>query len=266
VITFGSLFAGIGGLDLGLERAGMKCLWRVEKDDYATSVLEKRWPGIARYRDVRDCGAGNLEAVDLICGGFPCQDVSLAGKMAGAAGARSSLWTEFARVIRELKPGWVLVENVPGLLSNDHGRFFGTVLRDLAACGYDAEWDCLSAAQFGAPHLRFRVFLIAYSHGRIERRGVFEEWQSDRRNPDVARDGAKGGVANSDGNGDAQGERDYEAWRAVPAVCDWWAAEPEVGRVADGIPNRMDRLRCLGNAVVPQVAEWIGRRIAEVER
>ena len=160
-LAFGSLFAGIGGLDLGLERAGMICKWQVEVNDYATKVLEKHWPDVARFRDVRECGAHNLEPVDLICGGFPCQDVSLAGKRAGLEGERTTLWSEFARIIREIRPRWVLAENVPGLLSSDSGRFFGRVLGDLAACGYDAEWDTIPACAVGAPHRRYRVFVVA---------------------------------------------------------------------------------------------------------
>src|SRR6476661_6834913 len=129
MLTFGSLFAGIGGIDLGLERAGMRCAWQVEIDDYATRVLAKHWPDVTRFRDVRSVGAHNLTPVDLLAGGFPCQDISDAGKRAGIEGARSGLWSEFARLIGELRPRYVLVENVTALLR----RGMGTVLGDLAA-------------------------------------------------------------------------------------------------------------------------------------
>jgi len=156
-MTFGSLFAGIGGLDLGLERAGMACKWQVEIDDYATRVLAKHWPDVHRERDVRTCGAANLAPVDLICGGFPCQDISIAGAKAGIDGAKSGLWREFARLISELRPRYVLVENVSALLSRGMGR----VLGDLAAIGYDAEWSTLQACALGAPHPRERMFIVA---------------------------------------------------------------------------------------------------------
>lgn len=167
-MTHGSLFCGIGGIDLGFERAGIETLWQVEHDDYCTRVLEKHWPRVQRFRDVRECGtpnsghSANLARVDIISGGFPCQPVSLAGKRRGQDDPRW-LWPEFARIVRELRPRYVVVENVPGLLHLG----MGDVLGDLAACGYDAEWDCLPAAAFGAPHLRYRVFIVAYA--RCER-------------------------------------------------------------------------------------------------
>src|SRR4051812_10602658 len=126
-LTFGSLFAGIGGIDLGLERAGMQCKWQVEINDYATRVLAKHWPDVHRERDVRACGAHNLTTVDLICGGFPCQDISYAGKGAGLAGRRSGLWFEYARIIRELEPRYVLVENVAALLDRGMGDVLGSL-------------------------------------------------------------------------------------------------------------------------------------------
>ena len=160
MLTFGSLFAGIGGFDLGLERAGMACKWQVEIDDYATHILEKHWPNVARYRDVRECGAANLEPVDVVCGGFPCQDVSVAGKRAGLAGERSGLWYEFHRILAELKPRWVVIENVPGLLSSNRGRDFAAILRGLAGLGYLSAWRVLDAQYFGVPQRRRRVFLV----------------------------------------------------------------------------------------------------------
>jgi DNA (cytosine-5)-methyltransferase 1 len=245
-LTVGSLFSGIGGLELGLERTdGFKTLWQVEIDDYANKVLAKHWPDVPRFRDVQECGAHNLAPVDLICGGFPCQDVSLAGARAGLDGKRSTLWSEFARLICEIRPRWVLAENVPGLLSSDDGRFFGNILRDLAAAGYDAEWRVLSAANMGAPHLRERVFLIAYPHGiGLEARAFQDEIR-----PEVP---PKWVWTNGD---------------ALPftAFGNTYVGIPPHLRVDDGVPYQLDRLRCLGNAVVPQCAEAIGRMILDAE-
>jgi len=230
MITIGSLFSGIGGLELGLERAGMRVAWQVEIDNYATRVLQKHWPDVPKYRDVRECGAHNLPPVDLICGGFPCQDISNAGKRAGIDGERSGLWGEFARIIGELRPRYVLVENVAALLVRGMGR----VLGDLAAFGYDAEWECIPAASVGAPHIRDRVFVLAYSNSiRFLRYSEAENQPASRRIVSISRSR--------------------------------WPAEPNVMRVADGIPGVVDRIRSLGNAVVPQVAEFIGRCIVEYE-
>ena len=249
---------------------------------------------------MRECGAHNLAPVDLICGGFPCQDISAAGKQAGLAGERSVLWFEFARIIGELRPRWVVVENVPRLLSIDSGRFMGAVLRDLAACGYDAEWDCIPAAAVGAPHLRYRVFIIAHANGCQQGRGEQPERRQAGRNADAPGDGPEGAMADDQGDrwgargprglapGDtyepkpdgtvqaiahadepelAFGQDASELWQFAATTGDrQWAIEPNVGRVVDGTPSRVDQLRCLGNAVVPQVAEYIGRRIMEATR
>jgi DNA (cytosine-5)-methyltransferase 1 len=226
-MTLGSLFSGIGGFDLGLERAGFRVRWQVEIDPWCRSVLAKHWPGVTRYADVRTVG-DDLEAVDCICGGFPCQPVSVAGEMLAEADERW-LWPDFARIVRVVRPRVVIVENVPGLLV----RGFDHVLRDLAACGYDAEWDCLPAAAFGAPHLRWRLFVVAYPAGaRLQ-----------------------------------VGERFFDGgtWtHAAASAHRWWLAESTVDRVADGISARVDRIKALGNAVVPQVAEAIGRRALEL--
>jgi DNA (cytosine-5)-methyltransferase 1 len=161
VLTVGSLFTGIGGFDLGLERAGMRVLWQSEIDGFCQRVLAQHWPGVLLVPDVRDVGAGTVPTVDVVCGGFPCQDISLAGKGAGIRGARSGLWAEYARVVGELRPRYVVVENVSALL----GRGLERVLGDLATLRYDAEWDCLPASAFGAPHRRDRIWLVAYPSG-----------------------------------------------------------------------------------------------------
>ena len=159
-MTFGSLFAGIGGFDLGLERAGMECAWQVEIEDFPRRVLEAHWPGLYRPLDVCDVGGENLEPVDLICGGFPCQDLSVAGKRAGLAGERSGLFYEFARIIDGLAPRWVLIENVPGLLSSNGGRDMGAVLGTLAELGYGYAYRVLDAQFFGVAQRRRRVFIV----------------------------------------------------------------------------------------------------------
>ena len=249
-MTFGELFAGIGGFSLGLERAGMQCKWQVEIEPYATAVLAKHWPDVRRHDDVRTFPPAHTHththdfSVDLICGGFPCQDISVAGKGAGLAGARSGLWHEFARVIGELRPRYVIVENVAALLA----RGMGTVLGDLSALGYDAEWHVVPASAVGAPHRRERVWIVAVRNANSQRE-------------------VGDGISDTDSAG-----RQQQRWtEPVPAQqfaaqCDsWWESEPDVGRVAHGIPSRVDRLRCLGNAVVPQIVEIIGRAILERE-
>ena len=277
-LTFGSLFAGIGGFDLGLERAGMACRWQVEIDPFCQKILEKHWPDVERFGDVRECGRHNLRAVDVICGGFPCQPVSIAGKRRAQADERW-LWPEFYRIVCELRPRWILVENVPGILSVNAGGAFAEVLRDLAQGGYDAEWDCIPAAVFGAPHLRYRVFIVAHAKGagcqtrhpdrlQAEDQGIRQKappcssdvadtvfpWRQGWRRPSRTGRGTMGKGEIKTNGGQERTESNV-----------MWAIEPDVGRVADGIPDRVDRLRAFGNAVVPQVAEWIGRRIVDVD-
>ncbi len=299
-MRFGSLFAGVGGIDLGLERAGMGCAWQVETDAYCRAVLARHWPGVPRYHDVRTIDWREVAAVDLVAAGFPCQPVSVAGKRLAQADERW-LWPEVARCLRVLRPRLALLENVPGLLV----RGMGDVLGDLAACGYDAEWDCIPAAAVGAPHLRYRVFVVARRAGVVADAGGLDQPQEQARDdvldprwPELA---AGPGASRGDEPGtdparavaDAGGARpslgcegatgqgltgarpragatacDRGAERVFarrPQPRDWWAAEPDVGRVAHGVPARVDRLRALGNAVVPQVAEWIGRRILEAQ-
>lgn len=241
-LTVGSLFAGIGGLDLGLERAGMRVVWQVEKDEYCRRVLAKHWPDVDRYEDVRDVGADDLEPVDLIAGGFPCQDIASANRKGeGISGARSGLWSEFARIVSELRPACVLIENVESLRWRRRG--LGVVLRDLAALGYDAEWEVLPAAAVGAPHKRSRLFIVAHPDDQpgLQAGAVF-------------------GPVRTQGHARDDVSRSY--WGRTPAP-DWSVPAAVSTRVADGVPHRVDRLRALGNAVVPQVAEWIGRRIVE---
>jgi DNA (cytosine-5)-methyltransferase 1 len=159
-VRFGSLFTGIGGLDLGFERAGMECVWQVEIDAACRRVLNRHWPNVERFNDVREVGAAQLSAVDLLCGGFPCQDLSVAGGRAGLDGARSRLFYEFARIIGELRPTWAVIENVPGLLSSECGRDMGAVLGTLAELGYGFAYRVLDAQYFGVAQRRRRVFIV----------------------------------------------------------------------------------------------------------
>ena len=239
-LTFGSLFAGIGGFDLGFEQVGMVCKWQVEIDDYANRVLAKHWPTVHRERDIRTVGAHNLERVDVICGGFPCQDISYAGLGAGLDGERSGLFFEAVRVVCELRPRVVVLENVAALLTRGLDRVLGT----LAEVGYDAEWHCIPAAAVGAPHSRDRAFVIAYRNGNRELLGPIcceMEWMCAVRQWDQAEHGF--GTVSQALRAGRLGD-----FSGVP-------------RMAHGIPAGVDRLRGLGNAVVPQVAEFIGRQI-----
>jgi DNA (cytosine-5)-methyltransferase 1 len=228
------LFSGIGGFSLGLERAGMRTVAFCEIDPYCRAVLAKHWPSVPCYFDVRSLTAERLHAdgiaADVICGGFPCQDVSLAGKGAGIDGERSGLWSEYARIIGEVRPRYVIVENVAALLHRGLDR----VLGDLAALGYDAEWHCIPASALGAPHYRDRVWIIAdAAGGRLAiRRGIL----------------TRGQIAD-----------------AATEAFGQWDDMPDVGRALHGLPHRVDRLRSLGNAVVPQIPEIIGRAIMRAE-
>lgn len=233
-----SLFAGIGGFDLGLERTGgFETVAFVEIDAEAQRVLRKHWPRVPIYDDVREITAEGLRAdgiePDCIVGGFPCQDISLAGAGAGLAGERSGLWRHYRRLIGEIRPRYVIVENVAALLS----RGLGTVLGDLAALRYNAEWHCIPASYVGARQLRDRVWIVAYP----ERDGV-QGWQTVTA---------------------AWCEKSREEQLAgLVQPCAW----PTVSGARDrgtghGIPRGVHRNKQLGNAVVPQIPELIGRAI-----
>lgn len=285
----------------------MKTVAFCEIEPYCRAVLRKHWPEVPCYDDVRTLTAERLRAdgieADVICGGFPCQDISLAGKGAGIDGAQSGLWAEFARLIGDLRPRYAIVENVSALLNRGLGR----VLGDLAAIGYDAEWHCISAAAVGAPHRRDRIWIVAYP----EREQLRQQpgWSGGARGAGAAQPaeyGENGDVANADGDArhewrtrnaaQEQGRRHADrgsigANNVADAECDrrqqstqvfcrrksilaalseagaseFWQSEPDVGRVAHGVPSRVDRLRALGNAVVPQIPEAIGRAIMAYE-
>ena len=164
-LTFGSVFAGIGGFDLALVRAGWRCLWEIENDAFCRRVLERRFPGVPVHGDVRAVAMDALAPVDLLCGGFPCQDLSVAGKRAGLRGSRSGLFFEFMRVASDLRPHWLLIENVPGWFSSHQGRDFAAALVELDERGYDPLWVTLDSRHFGVPQRRRRVFLVGHLRG-----------------------------------------------------------------------------------------------------
>jgi len=252
-MRYGSLFTGIGGIDLGLERAGMECAWQVENDPYCIKVLEKHWPNIRRYEDVRS--VTSPEPVDLLAGGFPCQPHSVAGKRRGAEDDRN-LWPEYLRLIRETRPRYIIAENVPGIVST----YIDTVLSDLESEGYACWTFNLPACAFDAPHRRERIFIVGYTeHVRLDA-------------AEITRSIAQG--SNNGASGQEQTGQPARSGEQLPLVAHaeggderrkstHWTTEPDVGRVAHGVPKRIHRLRGLGNAVVPQVAEWIGERIME---
>lgn len=288
------LFSGIGGFSLGLERAqlegaaydGFETVAFCEIEEYPRRVLAKHWPEVPCYRDVRELTAEQLVRdgigqIDVITGGFPCQDISVAGKQAGIKdGTRSGLWSEIVRLIGELRPEFVIVENVANLLagpSQRRGGWFGRVLGDLAECGYDAEWENIPASAMGAPHRRERVWIIAYpahmlSNGSNNNPGKRLELQTL---PKLGNHCRSNDVAHTASFGQ-QGSRqplnpirqapiiDREAIISISSrVGQVWSTEPSVGRVANGIPDRSHRLKGLGNAVVPQIPELIGRAILQ---
>jgi DNA (cytosine-5)-methyltransferase 1 len=317
--THGSLFSGIGGIDLGFEWAGIDTLWQVEIDPYCRNLLEMRFPNAARYEDVNKVGSHNLQPVDIISGGFPCQDISYAGKGAGIDGSRSGLWSQLHRVIGELRPRFALIENVPALLKRGLDR----VLSDLADIGYDAEWQIVGADDVGAPHKRKRIWIVAYTQHSADRTNGGQEGEkksvqginreegrsglsgrtgcnatdvadtkvsgkrtrlregesTEKRGRRYGNIGGEDAVAdtgsgrlqggentgNNQGDGaesnDEQSQRLHRSNRSSGEGQVGWLPEPDVGRVAHGIPSRVDRLKGLGNAVVPHIPHLIGVRL-----
>jgi DNA (cytosine-5)-methyltransferase 1 len=313
-LTFGSLFAGIGGLDLGFERAGFECLWQVEIDSYARSVLDRHWPDVRKHDDVRTWPSADTAFVDCLIGGFPCQDVSVAGKGVGIHGEKSSLFFEFMRIAGEMGPRYLVLENVSALLA----RGMGDVLGTMASLGYDAEWHCFGAAHVGAPHIRDRIFILGY------RQRVVADSQSNGRDQghqdaggSEARDfqAEVAGSANGGRSAGVLADSNLPGLEEWSGICEYtgaelqatqrshrkqgsdveyagggrfahswtesedsntgppgaprggiWSFEPRVGRVADGVPKRVDRIKCLGNAVVPQVGQFVAEVLLDRAR
>ena len=288
------LFAGIGGFSLGLERTGgFQTVAFCEIDKKAQLVLKKHWPGVPIYGDIKDLTSERLQAdeivPDVITGGFPCQDISAAGKGKGIVGERSGLWSEMFRLIGDVRPTWAIIENVSALRS----KGLTLVLQDLCSVGYCAEWHCIPASAVGAPHQRDRIWIVAYPHtsGQQSSSGGGENNRNETGDyvggccEDVAHpnySGFKGSpLSRKEGRTaqrpDIAGDGSEVAHpRCVtpqvsstgrfPAIqiferSSWWEIEPNVGRVADGVPKRVDRLKQLGNSVVPQIPELLGRAI-----
>jgi DNA (cytosine-5)-methyltransferase 1 len=261
-ITIGSLFSGIGGFELGLERAGLgRVVWQAEIDPFCRAVLAKHWPDATRYSDVKGVGHGAAQ-VEVICGGFPCQDVSLAGKRGGLdGGTRSGLWGEYARVVEELHPKIVIIENVLGLRTLGLRR----VLRDLADLGFDAEWCDLSAWDVGAPHLRRRLFIVATHPDRIDVReqpGWLE--RACRSQAALHRVIApEGFAADPDPLRRLEQARELAVIRGWSEHCGWELRDlaPLDDGLSRGVVSRCRK--ALGNAVVVQCAEVVGRAVMD---
>ena len=295
MMTIGSLFSGIGGLELGLERAlGAETIWQVEQDDYCRQVLAKHWPAADRsITDVCEAGSANLTKPDLICGGFPCQGISVAGSRKGFEDERSALWWEFYRILGEIRPSIVVLENVPAVVSSG---IAGVVVGCLSSIGYDCEWQIISAKQLGAPHIRKRWFCIGYLSDNSRNSLDFESRRSqrqDREDPIFIRwNGKTGHLANADNSGRPQQRIAISTEKACPSTeCQSGRkTESNLGRVADGVSgwlyggmnpelweegiprtvpdgparHRVARLTALGNAVVPACSYEVGLRIREL--
>ena len=296
-----SLFSGIGGLDLAAEMAGFKTVGQCEWADYPTKVLEKHWPDVPRWRDIRTLTGESfhektgLRTVDVISGGFPCQPFSVAGKRRGKEDDRY-LWPEMLRVISELRPAWVVGENVAGIVN----MALDQVYADLENEGYAVQAFIIPACAVDAPHRRDRCAIVAWDANRRDRDAWTEREVEERENAEPA--GICDDVPNSNSSGTrpekAQPERrcdvlsdtdngcrtlrrdgelpaveetatswaDHRGRAAEYVAGEWWPTEPNVGRVANGVPSRVDRLKCLGNAVVPQQFYPIFQAIADIER
>jgi DNA (cytosine-5)-methyltransferase 1 len=267
-MKLGSLFSGIGGFELGLERAipGLETVWQVEQVEFCQKVLQKHWPNAKIYDDVRNINKNNVEPIDILCGGFPCQDISLAGKGEGINGKKSGLWWEMHRIISELRPRIAIMENVPAITF----RGLDTVLGSLSQIGYDAEWTIISAAQFGAPHLRKRWFCVAYPHGQRSRQT--RNWGTSPKNctgENVFRWRSQKEESSNPNGTSVQGEwipSGIQQKNTDPDMSfqNYWGqfpSQPPLRDRNDGVPNRLARLRALGNAIVPQCSQWIGEQI-----
>lgn len=237
-MKFGSLFSGIGAFDLGFVRAGWEPVFQVENDKFCRDILDLRFPDTEKFGDIKEVSINDYyrllteSKVQALVGGFPCQPISFAGRQEAQSDARW-LWPYFRRFIVQLRPRYVVIENVYGLLH----RGGVDVLRDIASCGYDAEWQTIKASAFGADHKRERVFIIAYAKG-LGMEGVWSEGVK------IPRPLFEKELSVRDSNGQ-------------------WKVEPDVRRIDDGVADRMDRLKSLGNAVMPQIGHWLGGLINE---
>jgi DNA (cytosine-5)-methyltransferase 1 len=282
-ITIGSCFAGIGGFELGLERGipNSKTVWQIEQNKYCQTILQKHWPAATIYDDIREIDYDKIQTVNIICGGFPCQDISAAGKGKGIEhGDRSGLWRQMHRLINHIQPRVAVLENVPALLWKNRGMHI--VLQDLASIGYDAEWCTISARQFGAPHLRKRVFIIAYPmqiRCRQDEQQQSHQTHRDRQQVCTKSQEIQTQYTNSQhSQANSINTITMESTRLSQCGCskndgiqqrnntNYWQnfpTKPALCHRDDGISNRLARLRALGNAIVPQCSEYIGKKIFE---
>jgi len=284
IMNVGSLFSGIGGIEKGMETVGFNTVWFIEREPYCQAILRKQYPSATIYDDVTKIDFRTIPKVDILTGGFPCQDISNAGKRVGIQGSRSSLWKYYCKAISEIRPKYAIIENVAALIR----RGLNVVLSNLAEIGYDAEWYCISASSVGALHRRERVFIIAYPNSSRHIYGQIEEQPTEGREYALSQSKSIcADVSNTQSNGCNRGrseenisvgDREFlhceeEVGSQVRSktegcLCNneqgYWSSEPELGRVANGISNRLDRIKCLGNAVVPQCAEVIAKAIKEV--
>ncbi len=272
------LFSGIGGFSLGLERAGpFRTAAFCEQDEFCQAVLRKHWPGVPVHDDIRTIDADGYRGIDLICGGFPCQPWSAAGQQRGAADDRD-LWPEMLRIIEAVQSRWVIGENVRGFVNERLG--LQRSLSDLENIGYSVVPFVIPACAVNAPHRRDRVWIVAHADD-TRPQGPIGEWKAEaKRTPnghpsecseDVAHTSGARGAFGLPGQDDGQKRHaekpdDRGHRRHGWSASDNWAFEPDVGRVAHGVPNRAHRLKALGNAVVPQVVTQIGKAILAAEQ
>ena len=290
-----SLFSGIGGIDLAAEWAGFESAIMVERDPYCQQVLKKNFPTTQIFDDVTTFNGLELRGtIDLISAGFPCQPHSLAGKRKASADERD-LWGEVVRIVGEVQPRWFLGENVTGLLSSESGRFFGRVVNDLVQMGYRVGWACYGAKDVGAVHRRNRVFIIAYSdllrrgeyvNQKREQSGCWRETQCLASGYDSSLQSDVAYSTSKPSNGGGLGEQlcpesqaqesrgrtwqrisggNWREWNTTPILYET-RTESRIRRANDGLPNRVDRLKCLGNAVVPQQIYPILEEMARFDR
>lgn len=259
-MKIGSLFSGIGGLELGLERAGLgPVTWQCEIDPFCRAVLAKHWPDATRFEDVTRPRV--WPRVDLICGGFPCQDVSALGAGRGIGGERSSLWWHFARIVEQVAPAWVVVENV----ASGASRWLHHVRHQLHLLGYRTRALGIAASDVGAPHIRRRIFVVAHADSVNLREQSGRGRGARRQSATIARiDGSPGTTSHARGLArDMEQEGRLDVAGAWNGGRDGRAPVSPIRRVDDGVPGRLDaaRKRALGNAVVPQCAEVVGKVI-----
>lgn len=280
------LFSGIGGFSYGFEKTGkFETVAFCEIDEHARKVLKKHWPEVPIFEDVSKLNwKSNWQQIDVICGGFPCQDVSIAGKKKGlidenGEATRSGLWFQYKRLIAEIRPKYVIIENVKNLLNNG----FATVLKDLHEIGYNAEWHVISARTIGACHLRERLWIIAYSNESTLRDK--SEWEKKRWDGIQSEGKTESAINGQKWNTETPNSNDFRLWRSfatekekcewwtktASSLRSWWKTQSDICGIYDGLSGRLyenarkQRIKQLGNSIVPQIAEFIASRIIEYE-